>query len=216
MSCPSKDDFERTLEIADFAAQRLENRRQYEFKIFISYVTLLVLAIYKHDLLKPSPGECIGLVCGLGVIHIFYILWTISLSVANRNDSDRRNFYLKKAQDISDFLLKSVGDPLCRKMESDYDSEKPKKIKIVPDVLRAFMHGDQLWINYAATFQFVLPTIILFLLVHILSKNLCTELHRVFVMFIPFLPFFLIAIPTCCRKCCRKKGAKRNEGDKTA
>ena len=195
MSCPSKDDFEQTLQIADFAAQRLENRRQYEFKIFISYVTLLVLAIYKHNLLKPSLWALIGL-C---FIHIFYILWTISLSVANRNDSDRRNFYLKKAQDILDFLLKSVGDPLCRKMESDYDSEKPKKIKKVPDVLRAFMHGDQIWINYAATFQFVLPTIILFLLVHILSKKLCTELHRASVIFIPFLPFFLIAIPTCWR-----------------
>ena len=48
MSHPSKDDFERTLHIADFAAQRLENRRQFEFKIFISYVTLLVLGIYKR------------------------------------------------------------------------------------------------------------------------------------------------------------------------
>ena len=28
MSYPSKDDFEQTLKIADFAAQRLENRRQ--------------------------------------------------------------------------------------------------------------------------------------------------------------------------------------------
>lgn len=40
MSHPCKDDFEQTLKTAEFAAQRGENRRQYEFKIFISYVTL--------------------------------------------------------------------------------------------------------------------------------------------------------------------------------
>ena len=35
---PSKDDFLHVMQIAEFAAQRSEDRRQYEFKIFISYV----------------------------------------------------------------------------------------------------------------------------------------------------------------------------------
>ena len=62
MSCPRKDDFDRTLQIAEFAAQRLENRRQFEFKIFISYVTLLVLAIYEgHHIKVPDDGY--GLKC---------------------------------------------------------------------------------------------------------------------------------------------------------
>ena len=211
MSCPSKDNFEQTLQIADFAVQRLENRRQYEFKIFISYVTLLVLAIYKHDLLKPSLwGEFIGLVCGLCFIHTLYISWTIRLSVANRNDSKRRDFYLRKTECISVRLLKGFGDPLCRKMESEYclPNQEEQKIEKVPRPFEAFKHIKHLWINYAATFQFGLSTILSFLLVYVCCKELCKELYvvwRLAVMLTPLLPFLVISIFMCCR---RKWGAK--------
>ena len=33
MSHPSKDDFEQTLQIAEFASQRLENRRQFAISL---------------------------------------------------------------------------------------------------------------------------------------------------------------------------------------
>ena len=166
--CEASLIIEQILKIADFASQRLENRRQYEFKIFISYVTLLVLAIYKHEPLKASLGEFPWLVIGLSLIHAFYISWTIRLSVANRNDSKRRDFYLKKTELISDCLLKGFGDPLCREMHSAYCSlnQKETKIEKVPRPLAAFKfkHVKHLWINYAATFQFGLSTILLFLL----------------------------------------------------
>lgn len=202
MSRPCKDDFEQTLQISEFAAQRGEDRRQYEFKIFISYVTLLVLAIYKHDLLKPSAGEVIWLVFGLCFIHAFYMSWTISLSVANRNDSNRRNFYLQKSEYISRCLLQKFGDPLCRKMNNKYGllNRKENEIEKVPNVFQAFKHGDQIFINYAATFQVVLPTTILVLLVYLLSRKLCAVCHIGTVIFISILPFLLIAIFTCWRK----------------
>ena len=174
MSDSSKQNFEQTMQIAEFAAERLENRRQYEFKIFISYVTLLVLAIYeKHHIeVLNSNAESPYKWYGLGLLflmHFFYISWTISLSVANRNDSDRRNYYLRKAECIWECFLKKVCDPPFRKIESDYDSmTKSYKIKIVPKALGALKHGDQIWINYAATFQIVLPTVIFSVLVHIL------------------------------------------------
>lgn len=75
MNHPSKDDFQQTLEIAEFASQRLENRRQFEFKIFISYVTLLVLAIYEgHHIEIPNDnralyGTCVFVL--LFVMHFF-------------------------------------------------------------------------------------------------------------------------------------------------
>ena len=213
MSCPSKDDFEQTLQIAEFAAQRLENRRQYEFKIFISYVTLLVLAIYEGHHIEFSNDEVLYRLCVFGllfVMHFFYILWTISLSVANRNDSNRRNFYLQKSEYISVSLLKKFDDPLCREMKSEYCRLCPDehKIKKVPNVFRAFKYGDQILSNYAATLQVVLPTIIFTLLVFNLSKELCTGWCRAAGLLIPVLLFLVIAaISTCCRK----KGEKRNE-----
>ena len=217
MSYPSKDDFEQTLQVAEFASLRAENRRQYEFKIFISYVTLLVLGIYKGDQIEVSNDEVFYGWCVLVllfVMHCLYISWTFSLSVAMRNDSERRNFYLEKAQYISVSLLKKYGKPICRKMKSEYCQLPPNeyKIKRVPNVFRAFGHGDQIWINYAVAFQVVLPTIILSLLVHVLFKELCAVWHRTAVILIPVLPFLLIAIFTGCRK----KGEKRNEGHKTA
>ena len=129
-------------------------------KFFISYVTLLVLGIYKDDQIEISNdavfyGWCVLVL--LFVMHCLYISWTFSLSVAMRNDSERRNFYLEKAQYISVSLLKKFGAPICRKMKSEYCQLFPneKKIKRVPNVFRAFGHGDQIWINYAVAFQVV-------------------------------------------------------------
>ena len=175
MSHLHKDDFDRTLQLAEFAAQRLENRRQFEFKIFISYVTLLVLAIYEgHHIKVPGAGYewCVFVL--LFVMHFFYISWTISLSVAMQNDSGRKNFYLQKAEYISDSLLKKFGDPLCRELKSDYRRLCPddNKVKIVPKGLATLKHLDQIWSNWATAFQVVLPTIIFSLLVFNFSKEL--------------------------------------------
>lgn len=42
-----KDDFERMMQLAEYGASRHNDRRQIEFRIFISYVTLLLLAFIK-------------------------------------------------------------------------------------------------------------------------------------------------------------------------
>ena len=177
MSRPSKDNFEQALQIAEFASQRGENRRQYEFKIFISYVTLLVLGIYEgHHIEVPNDAykELSGffIVALLSVIHFFYIAWTISLSVANKNDGTRRDFYLQKSEYISHRLLMEFGDPLSQKLDNEYrQSCQNHKIKIVPRFYEVFKHKGQIWTNYAAAFQVVLPTIIFFLLVLNLSNS---------------------------------------------
>ena len=159
-------------------------------------MTLLVLAIYKHDLLKPSYGDFLGVVCALYVIHIFYILWTIRLSVANRNDAKRRNFYLQKTEYISDCLLKKFGDPLHRKMESEYDliDTKENKIEKAPGPIEAFKHMAHLWSNYAPNFQFVLPTILFSLLVYVYCKELCIGWRGLVLILMPLLLLFVISI----------------------
>ena len=196
MSHPGENDFEQTLKIAEFAAQRLENRRQFEFKIFISYVTLLVLAIYEGHHIKVPGAEyewCVFVL--LFVMHLFYISWTISLSVAMQNDSGRKNFYLSKAEYISDCLLIKFGDPLCRKLKNEYCQICPNenKVKRVPKGLAPLIHLDQIWSNWATAFQVVLPTTIFSLLVVNVSKELSWKLVVLFILLLFMLLIFVVS-----------------------
>ena len=170
---PSKDDFLHVMQIAEFAAQRSEDRRQYEFKIFISYATLLILAIWKHDIIGDISQDKV-VIGSIIILHIFYIIWTISLSVTMQNDGNRRNFYLKKAEDISHLLLEKLGPPLNEKMDTEYKRENNRKdnpIKTVPTMFSAWKHLNQFGINYAATFQIILPTIMVLILILLLLKK---------------------------------------------
>lgn len=59
-----KDEFQKMLALAEFGVKRMEERRNFEFKIFISYITLLVLALYQ--LLKPDPISLKSLIAIIG------------------------------------------------------------------------------------------------------------------------------------------------------
>ena len=108
------DNFERLLSLAEFAAKRHEERRQVEFKIFISYTTLLALILYyaltKGDSLwstndwKPAVP--------LLIVHWIYYLWQRSLGVAMENDTKRRNFFLAKAECLAHYFIEH---PRCKK-----------------------------------------------------------------------------------------------------
>ena len=110
MNNTNKDDFERMVQLAEFGAKRHDERRQVEFRVFISYNTLLVLVFYHLKKIEDlnEPG---WVTAGLVVIHITYLLWQIRLSIALVNDANRRNFYLKKAECILDHLRKHPNLP---------------------------------------------------------------------------------------------------------
>lgn len=212
MSTPSKGDFERTFQIAEYARQSGENRRQYEFKVFISYVTMLILAIYEGHHIIPSDENHsvygILILFLLSMMHFFYLAWTISLSVANQNDGTRRNFYLDKAECISHSHLMEFGDQLSRKLKGEYQCGPNEKIIRVPRFYEVGNHIDQLWINYAAALQAAIPTILFFLLVFNLFKSY-TGWWRVGVVGISLLPFLM-----CLALRCKKKD-KHNERHQT-
>ena len=93
MNNPNKDDFERMVRLAEFGANRHDERRQVEFRVFIAYNTLLVLAFYQFE--KINDLNASGWVTvGLLAIHVVYLLWQIRLSRALVNDTNRRDFYL--------------------------------------------------------------------------------------------------------------------------
>ena len=217
----NKDDFEQAFQIAEFARQSGENRRQYEFKIFISYVTLLLLGIYEGHHIEVSNDrykELYGLliVALLSVMHFFYIAWTISLSVANQNDGARRDFYLQKSECISHRLLMEFGDPLSQKLDNDYSKLcSNKKINIVPKFYEVWEHKNQLWINYAAALQGALPTIAFSLLIFNFSQKLWTEWEFLAVVISAIVLPFILPFPCQCVNALLKR-IKGNVGSESS
>ena len=56
MNNSNRDDFERMVQLAEFGAKRHDERRQVEFRVFIAYMTLLVLAFYRIDKIEILNG----------------------------------------------------------------------------------------------------------------------------------------------------------------
>ena len=115
-----EDNFQKMLELAEFGAKRHDDRRTVEFRIFISYMTPLILAFYYVIKLDADVLEFInwrlifaGAIIYILSIHLVYILWQIGIAIAMANDAWRRNFYLKKAESILHHLSKNLNVPFC-------------------------------------------------------------------------------------------------------
>ena len=109
-----KSNIDSMLEIADMAEQWHHNRRQLEFRIMISYTTLLALALYQ--VIKTRDPQisfdaywAIILIGGLGLLFVLVIYWRWQyiFHIASNNDVRRRDFYLKKAEVILHHMSRS-------------------------------------------------------------------------------------------------------------
>ena len=191
----NKDDFERMVQLAEFGARRHDERRQVEFRVFIAYNTLLVLAFYQLKKIEDL-GEPGWVTLGLILIHIVYLLWQIRLSMALVNDARRRNFYLKKAECISDHLWKYPNVPFhprkevcvtispnrvigkeskCKEKGKIYESElfdmHEPNIVLVSPMWELWKHWGQLFSDWSRLFQILIPTVmIVFLILALLQK----------------------------------------------
>ena len=194
-----KDNFQRMLELADFGAKRMEERRSVEFKVFISYITLLVLALYQllkqnpislksliYDLIGQEPIPFISPFEGIALLglalgmHIIYVMWQVGVSIAMENDAYRRNFYLKKAQCIS-------GSPL------NYEDEKDKidrKIITIQRYLKQFSCLWIIWEHWARILLIAIPTFLFTIVVHLFYKKTNPELK--WLSLIPLLIFLVL------------------------
>ncbi len=190
MSNSHKDDFERMMQLAEFGARLHNERRQVEFRVFISYTTLLALAVYyvyknnSFDLLNDHPELIIGV---LGFVHFLYIFWEIRLSMAMDCDTSRRDFYTAKAQCILEHLLKhpdktfsprrdvlvtmkhsKVKKTCCPEKDKVYESElfemHEPSIEI-PIPMREVLKGwKQILDDWSRAFQVFVPTVMISLL----------------------------------------------------
>ena len=174
------DNFERLMALAEFGANRHNERRQIEFRIFISYTTLLALILY-YVLTKGeslwSPNDWLPAV-PLLIVHWIYYLWQRSLGVAMENDTKRRNFFLAKAECLAHYFIER---PRCEKFKpcnkmvklkfggnTEISEKELFKAVSPPDMLllpfswkRALEHWDKTWIDWSRRLQCTIPTVML-------------------------------------------------------
>ena len=192
--------FQAMLQLAEFGAKRLEERRSVEFRIFISYMTLLILALYQlvkqgnptHEFLelfiqKDSISlelwEGITLYIFALLIHFIYFTWQIGICVAMDNDSHRRNFYLKEAEDISGYPL-NYSDP-------------NKEIVIFKHYLQQFLHLKVIWADWSRMLLVAIPTILFIIVIDLFIKKSNWGINiqtRILLWFIPILIFVVIRV----------------------
>lgn len=175
------DNFERLMALAEFGANRHNERRQVEFRIFISYTTLLALILY-YVLTKGKslwPLNDWKPAVPLLIVHWIYYLWQRSLGVAMENDTKRRNFFLAKAECLAHYFIEH---PRCEKFKPRSDkmvklkfggkteiSEKKLFAEVSPpDMLllpfswkRRLEHWDKTWIDWSRRLQCTIPTVML-------------------------------------------------------
>lgn len=170
--------FQAMLQLAEFGVKRSEERRSIEFRIFISYMTLLVLALYQ--LIKQQnptsvfrqliiQKEPISLELREGIIlyalalllHTIYIMWQVGIGIAMKNDAYRRNFYLKQAEKMS-------GHPL---EYEDKNSNSDRKIIIIEHYLQQFLYLKVIFTDWSRILLVAIPTILFILVVDLFIKE---------------------------------------------
>ena len=188
------NDFQKCMQIAEFAQKNQHDRRQYEYKIFISYVTLLALGIWKADTISIHWWWGIALIWGS---YWAYLLWCVRLAVANSNDQARRNWYLTKAEDklYSRYV----------RIKSEYGGQSEREIKEVP----RFWHGSKGWHQFFGNWSIWFTALIPFLLVIWLIFRLycCYPWHCVASITIGVWIIFALICKHCeklCRCICKK------------
>lgn len=103
-----RSNLDHMLELAKYGAERHNERRQVEFRIFVAYITILALIFYQvikpKDAILQKQGDLvlsIALMMFLLVIHGVYFWWKRNFFIASINDVRRRDFYLLKTECLS-------------------------------------------------------------------------------------------------------------------
>lgn len=103
-------DFHSYMEIAKFFADRHDKRRQYEWKISISFWALIIFAILKKEALNLTLEWWHG----VGIILVYSFFWIRGLHVANENDKKLSEYGWKKAIEIDEKFPDKIGINDCK------------------------------------------------------------------------------------------------------
>ena len=128
------DNFEKMMKLAEYGANRHTERRQVIFRIFISYMTLLVVISglimnnWKDEFIKSEVFVWGASVLLFGMVFT-YFMWLRRFYKASDHDVRRRDFYLAKAQVICYYLSEELSQHYsCKKVYLNLGNNKNLKI----------------------------------------------------------------------------------------
>ena len=113
------------------------------------------------------------------LMHIIYVMWQVGVGIAMDNDSHRRNFTSKEAENISRHRL-------------EYDHENPnsgRKIVIIEDYIQQLCHLGVIWTDWSRLLLVGIPTILFIIIVDLFTKKFwdITICCRILLSVIPIL-----------------------------
>lgn len=163
-----RNKFNMMLDLAEYSAKRMETRRSVEFRMFISYMTLLIIVFYRFPTFSfdniSGIEKGILIACAIGV-HIFYFTLQVGIACAMKNDATKRNNYSKIAESLSGSPMKY--QPMCEQNNND-------KIVII-NKWHKFLcptNISLLYESYSAMFLVGIPTLSFIILMVVLIKDL--------------------------------------------
>ena len=204
---------EKMLELAQFGADGHRGRRQVEFRVFISYITVLVLGLYQVNKLEDpifQGSDNAWLLMLLLLIHLLYCYWQRNISIALINDVRRRDFYLQKAQCLSYHLSQHsnvVFQPSWTKKvslnEGGGRSSKPiTEVDLFkkrhPNIIQktSWCEFGEILYDCHIWFQIGVPTLILLGLIVTISKRFLFT--QIIVPILPILLLFVMVVAILC------------------
>ena len=200
------ESFKQMMELAKFGADRHEERRQLVFKIFVSFMTLLVViagVIMKYwddvDDMFESPWAAGIIISALGLMAVFYWNWLIKVYKGLICDIRRRDFYLLKAEVLCYRRSKGFADKFDPPSEFFLNLGSGNNSKITdldlfktcePDIGRNFSHKTMplpisiRWDDYFL-FNLILPLTLTSLMVAALTIK--SNPSALYGLILPFL-----------------------------
>ena len=127
--------FENMMMLAEYGANRHTERRQVLFRIFISYMTLLVVISglimnnWKNEFIESLLFLCAASIF-LPLMLVFYWRWLIIFYKASDHDVRRRDFYLTKAQVICYYMSEELSQcySCCKEVYLNLGNNRSYKI----------------------------------------------------------------------------------------
>lgn len=177
------------MRLAEYGASRHAERRQVLFRIFISYMTLLVVISglimnnWKNEFIE-SGSFVWGISVLLFVMLFTYFRWLRMFYIASDHDVRRRDFYLTKAQVICYYMSAELSQCYsgCKEVYLNLGNDGSYKISerrlfkkphpdIEPRTIVEVPCPPTVWNNRHFHFHLFAPVGVTFLLVACISIN---------------------------------------------
>ena len=100
LSPEDKNRFDALMRLSDFAFQRWQDRRKYEWRLSLGLWALIAASIHYRDVVKPSSPHNCAVALMLIVVVFVHACWIRSNWVSNQKDINNAFYYSDNARQL--------------------------------------------------------------------------------------------------------------------